>query len=818
MTEEETRRAEEAFEGFPIISKEGDFQPTLNAGGTRSIYNLPSLNKNNFDEYIEMIKNAGFTLTDITGEGVNNKTRGAVFRRGKYTYIVRGSSSASVTASDVNFDPAFSKEEVFIDFPEYEDSMEMGRGHYVHRIDNVSSEDLDSIRTKILSRGYRITNDFPEGVNNEVTTTRYEKDRHTVLLTYSIISKEVHLIFTMDEIASPFLFKDPDYKKKQIPGKQVTLYAPELWCFGECYVIQLKNGHFLVSDGGFPDDLPYLMDYLEEHAPKGEKPIIDAWFITHGHGDHIGIFMWLNTKPEYYDRIICNGVYYSWPKDLVFCFDPGTRDTMYYMTTAVSHLQTEKGEKTPFYRPHVGERYYFDDITMDIVETQEVLPCEYYSGDYNDSSTWYLITIEGQKLLFTGDGDKGGFGFITRSYSPSIGKVDFFTSLHHGHNTREDNALYFDIQTLLAASRYYGPDYRREWNDLQMSRAKEVFPNGFGARIFTFPYKLGESVLLPKCDWKYHVGCERMREKPFTRLIREDDGKEHLKIWLYRWIRPVREISVPVYSKSFVPEKEIYKAEFVITATGVYECLLNGKPLDDYLLAPGRTESRYVQCKSIQIKDLLTVGKENVFTVTVGEGFYHIDKDDIKNMESYDSRTEKALLLELRVTYTDGTMAYMGTDSTWTCREGIIRKASLFDGETIDFTAKESEEIPCEAFDGPILASTHLTSNNPPKRAEILKPISAERSGNTVRFDFGRDVIGFPRLTINGKAGDTFLLTDDKGKEYKVTLNNGENTAEWSLTYGTFRTLTCEGSLPEDAKITAVLLDKDPANRGDCHN
>ena len=48
------------------------------------------------------------------------------------------------------------------------------------------------------------------------------------------------------------------------------------------------------------------------------------------------------------------------------------------------------------YRLQTGQRYYFCDITMDIVLSQQHLEQAMFAEDLNDSCTWCMYTIEEQ--------------------------------------------------------------------------------------------------------------------------------------------------------------------------------------------------------------------------------------------------------------------------------------------------------------------------------------------------------------------------------------------------------------------------------------
>lgn len=59
--------------------------------------------------------------------------------------------------------------------------------------------------------------------------------------------------------------------------------------------------------------------------------------------------------------------------------------------------------------------------------------------------------------------------------------------------------------------------------------------------------------------------------------------------WKASWIKSARNMGdvCPVFEKNFVLDKEVKKATLYITAMGVYEGMLNGKQVGEFVLAPG---------------------------------------------------------------------------------------------------------------------------------------------------------------------------------------------------------------------------------------
>ena len=65
---------------------------------------------------------------------------------------------------------------------------------------------------------------------------------------------------------SEHLLNKPEFQEGILPGAQTKLYIVELWHFGNSFVFQLKNGHFIISDGGTEHELPYLLAELRLKA------------------------------------------------------------------------------------------------------------------------------------------------------------------------------------------------------------------------------------------------------------------------------------------------------------------------------------------------------------------------------------------------------------------------------------------------------------------------------------------------------------------------------------------------------------------------
>jgi len=391
-----------------------------------------------------------------------------------------------------------------------------GAGNYLTLVENTTKEEYDAYLKQLKKIGYEKFVDNGAGLDGVVFSTTFIKGNAVLTITHILKRKRTYISFCMDLPLSEHLFYKEEYVKNNKENAKTTLHMLELWYFGNSFVIQLKNGHFIISDGAGGDEIRYLLDYLETLVPEGEKPVIEAWFITHGHGDHhgaLGAFCW-DKGQDICKRVIVEGVYFNEPSDKVYYRDPWSWMSIVDIRGAVRWLRNSEGKHPVVYRPQTGQRYYFSDIIIDIVHTQEQLPNEDYMnedypGDFNDSSTWSMMTIDGQKVLFTGDGDVGGMEVIMKTYDKEYFDMDMMTLMHHGLNTYDKFTDYIKVNTILMPGHGKLPSFRAKQNAYLKEKVKEWLPWGDGTKVFTFPYQAGEYKTLPLNEWKYHVGKER---------------------------------------------------------------------------------------------------------------------------------------------------------------------------------------------------------------------------------------------------------------------------------------------------------------------
>ena len=249
-------------------------------------------------------------------------------------------------------------------------------------------------------------------------------------------------------------------------------------------------------------------------------------------------------------------------------------------------------------------------------------------------------------------------------------------------------------------------------------------------------------------------------------------GLLHPSDWSARWIsgnysvNPLKRYPVDCFQKEF-ETADVKKARMYVSACGLYELVLNGERVGDFVLAPGHTDYRKrVQCQTYDVTALLKNG-ENVITAELADGWYRGSCGAWGLKNQYGKQTK--LIIQLEIEKADGTRQTVVSDGSWKwSNDGAIRMADNQDGEIVDARLTPS-------FSGKARAVRYhiwpTSSNNVPvTEHEVFKPsVITTPSGKKV-LDFGQNIAGYIRFSITAKEGQTLKLrfgeTFDKDGEF----------------------------------------------------
>jgi len=188
------------------------------------------------------------------------------------------------------------------------------------------------------------------------------------------------------------------------------------------FVIETEDGCVIVVDGGMPKDGMHLLDTLK-NVTGMEKPHVDAWFLTHNHGDHIGALVELLEKSP--DAFTVGKVYYNFPS-IQFL----QRHESYCADEFLLFRTIQRGLPEALEVISQGDSYDVGCAHFDILYTTD--PCITENAS-NNASAVFRMTLGGQTVLFLGDLGVEAGGKLLKMYGDQL-KSDFVEMAHHGQN------------------------------------------------------------------------------------------------------------------------------------------------------------------------------------------------------------------------------------------------------------------------------------------------------------------------------------------------------------------------------------------------
>jgi cAMP phosphodiesterase len=190
------------------------------------------------------------------------------------------------------------------------------------------------------------------------------------------------------------------------------------------FVIVTKKNNAIVIDGGRPEDMPMLKEYIGGRH-------ISAWILTHAHDDHISGLV-EEYKVNGARDFDIEKIYYNFPPlSLIDYHDVPNydyhREELLEMLPAFNSVLPLFEEKTHI--TYQGERITVDEVTIDFIFS-------YHEGLYanlmNDSSLVFKVTTENKTVLFLGDLGPDAGDVLFRE-SRELLKSDIVQMAHHGH-------------------------------------------------------------------------------------------------------------------------------------------------------------------------------------------------------------------------------------------------------------------------------------------------------------------------------------------------------------------------------------------------
>lgn len=206
---------------------------------------------------------------------------------------------------------------------------------------------------------------------------------------------------------------------------QLPLQTPDQ---GASYAVTTPEGKLYIIDGGYEGDGDYLGQFI-----KQQGGVVDAWFLTHPHCDHVGAFVYLMNQ-ENRAGITVRQVYYSPFTREFFEEEEEGKDlenlNKYLKFYEFEEIRTGAGFADISFTPmEAGDR--IKDQDMEIECMFSFRPDIY---DVNSNSMVLRFEIRDYVFLITGDITDGTLDFIFQDYPQDSEKwkADIVQVPHHG--------------------------------------------------------------------------------------------------------------------------------------------------------------------------------------------------------------------------------------------------------------------------------------------------------------------------------------------------------------------------------------------------
>ena len=142
-------------------------------------------------------------------------------------------------------------------------------------------------------------------------------------------------------------------------------------------------------------------------------------------------------------------------------------------------------------------------------------------------------------------------------------------------------------------------------------------------------------------------------------------GLLHASDWTAKWIAgdyrpdPTRRYPVDGFRKAFAAKGKIASARLYASARGVYDVTINGKRIEDFLLAPGMTDYRKrIQYQTYDVTAYLQ--QNNTVELRLADGWYRgsVAAYGVTNVYG----TQTSVIAQLEITYENGSRETVCTD------------------------------------------------------------------------------------------------------------------------------------------------------------
>ncbi|GGE52273.1 alpha-rhamnosidase [Pedobacter psychrotolerans] len=256
-----------------------------------------------------------------------------------------------------------------------------------------------------------------------------------------------------------------------------------------------------------------------------------------------------------------------------------------------------------------------------------------------------------------------------------------------------------------------------------------------------------------------------------TTMANFEMGMMGMENWKGTWIsdrNDVNTMPAPYFRKVFSPAKQIKSARAYIAAAGLYELYLNGKKVGDHRLDPMYTRfDRRNLYVSYDVTSNLKQGN-NAIGVLLGNGWYNHQSLAVWNFDKAPWRARPTFCLDLRITYTDGTVDVIKSGDDWKTSLSPIISNSIYTAEHYDARLEQKGWNTADFDDSKWRGITLRAAPSKNIVSQVMHPIRnvEEIAVKTMRkfndttyvFNLGRNIAGVSKIKVKGEKGTVIRL------------------------------------------------------------
>jgi alpha-L-rhamnosidase len=248
----------------------------------------------------------------------------------------------------------------------------------------------------------------------------------------------------------------------------------------------------------------------------------------------------------------------------------------------------------------------------------------------------------------------------------------------------------------------------------------------------------------------------------------------------------------PIFKTSFNITGKIKKARLYISGLGFQDAVINNKPVSDRMHDPSVTH--YAKRAAYVTHDITSLLKQgdNVFSATVGSGWFHEVLVWGKPERAFG---DPSLMAQLEIELVNGKKIIIGSDNNWQTAVGPIIKSDYYAGEAYDARRADinNKELGWTNAQEAQPKVGKLTAQKcePERVIKKVKPVAiTEPKPGIYVVDLGELIVGTFEMNLKAPTGTTLTIRTaevvwgmkNQGKNFRADLlhyNDFENS-KWT--------------------------------------